>query len=141
MYKNFKSAWFNCLDEPMSIWTNWWTCPEWVFCPRKPHSFRNEYCTICCGLSEILFWLELVEGSDRPKEMSSDPKHKITIGLLQRLRKTIFSTGKVVILDSGFCVLERSIELKKIGVYTSARIKKCPYWPNYVPGDLIDEHI
>ena len=53
--------------------------------------------------------------------------------------KTTASTGKVVILNSGFCVLQGLIELKKIGVFASALIKKRRYWPKHVPGELIDE--
>ena len=32
--------------------------------------------------------------------------------------------GKVVILDSGFCVLEGLIELRKVGVFAGALINK-----------------
>ena len=32
----FVAAWALCLDESMSFWNNRWTCPGWVFCPRKP---------------------------------------------------------------------------------------------------------
>ena len=46
----------------------------------------------------------------------------------------------MVILDSGFCVLKALIELKKIGVFASALIKKRRYWPKFVPGDTIDKH-
>jgi hypothetical protein len=45
----------------------------------------------------------------------------------------------VVILDSGFCVLQCLVELKKIGVFASAVIKKRRYWPKYVPGEQIDD--
>ena len=112
MAEVFMSGWVCCLDESMSIWTNRWTCPGWVFCPRKPHPFGNEYHTICCGLSGILFRLEMVEGKDHPKELGTDPKNKRTINLLLRLCATIKSAGKVVILDSGFCVLQAIVELK-----------------------------
>jgi hypothetical protein len=42
-----------------------------------------------------------------------------------------------VVLDSGFCVLKGIIELKKMGVYASALIKKRRYWPKDVNGDAI----
>jgi hypothetical protein len=38
MAKIFLAAWVICLDESMSIWHNQWTCPGWVFCPRKPNT-------------------------------------------------------------------------------------------------------
>ena len=46
----------------------------------------------------------------------------------------------VVILDSGFCVLRGIIELKKRGVYASALIKKCKYWPKHIKGAEIKVH-
>ena len=51
-----------------------------------------------------------------------DEKGK-TAALLLRLCKPIFATGKVVILDSGFCVLAAIISLTQFGVFASAMIK------------------
>ena len=45
-----------------------------------------------------------------------------------------------MIFDSGFCVLQALIELRKSGVFTGALIKKQQFWPKYVPGDMIDDH-
>ena len=100
----------------------------------------NEYHSICCGLSGTMFGIELMEGKDTPKELRNTKQFDElgkTAGLLLRLCKGIFSTGKVVILDSGFCVLQAIIELKKKGVYASVMIKKRRYCPNYVAGDSI----
>ena len=36
MNKNFIPGWANCLDESMNVWTNKYTCPGWMFVPRKP---------------------------------------------------------------------------------------------------------
>ena len=111
--ENFVPSWVSCLDESMSIWFNRWTCPGWVFCPRKPHPFGNEYHTIACGMSGILYDFEIVEGKDHPREIPADPMDSLgkTVGLLLRLTKCLYSTGKVVILDSGFCVLQGIVEL------------------------------
>ena len=71
--------------------------------------------------------MEMVEGKDMPKEvkMARNVKRgEETIGLLLRLTRSLYSTGKVVILDSGFCVLRGLIELRKVGVFASALIKK-----------------
>jgi hypothetical protein len=143
MAEKFTPSWVSCLDESMSIWFNKWTCPGWVFCPRKPHPFGNEWHTICCGESGILHAIELVEGKDHPREIPDPPtdKHGKTVGLLLRLCKHMYCTGKVVILDSGFCVLQGIIELKKVGVFASALIKKRRYWPKYIPGDVIDQKL
>ena len=114
-----------------------------MFVPRKPHPFGNEYHTICCGLSRILFRLELREGKDSPKNRARDPMdtYGATVGLLFRLCKPIFNTGKIVVLDSGFCVLTAFVLLKEAGVYAAAVIKKRRYWPKYVDGTLMDTHM
>jgi hypothetical protein len=73
-----------------------------------------------------MFGIEMVEGKDRPKDIPKPDtdKHGPTCGLLLRLCQTMFQSGKVVILDLGFCVLQGLIELRKVGVYASAVIKK-----------------
>ena len=55
------------------------------------------------------------------------------------LNKAMHNTNKIVVLDSGFCILKALLDLKKVGVYTVAVIKKQQYWPKYVPRDNIDE--
>ena len=65
----FIPSWVSCLDESMSTWTNKYTCPGFVFCPRKPKDKGNEYHTICCGLTGIMFGWEIVEGKDRPRQL------------------------------------------------------------------------
>ena len=138
----FTPSWINCLHESISIWINMFSCPGFIFVPRNPHPFGNEYHTICCCKSGILWRLELVEGKDRPAERPPPMFHWTgnTVGLLLRLTQPIHGQGKVVILDSGFCVLKGIVELKKRGVYASALIKKRRYWPKYIPGDVIKAH-
>ncbi len=77
----------NCLDESMSVWTNQWTCPGWMFVPRKPHPKENEYHAMCCGLSAVMYSIELVEGKDRPRQLppKEHSEYGRTIGLLMRL--------------------------------------------------------
>ena len=62
------------------------------------------------------------------------------IGTLLHLTKPVWGTGKLVVLNSGFCVLQGIVELKKKGVYTHALINKRRYWPKHVPGDDIIAH-
>ena len=38
----------SCIDELMSFWTNGYTCPGFMFVPRNPWPFGNEYHSICC---------------------------------------------------------------------------------------------
>ena len=89
---------------------NKFTCPGFVFCPRKPHPKGNKYHTICCGESGILYGWVIVEGRDHPipmgrPEFDTSPNMK-TVGLMLRLMRVLWSTGKTVIMDSGFCVLK-----------------------------------
>jgi hypothetical protein len=144
MVANFTPGWISCLDESMSTWANKYTCPGYMFVPRKPWPFGNEYHTIGCGVCEILYQLELVEGKDEPKEghgrKEFDELGK-TVGLLLHLTKSIWGTAKVVVLDSGFCVLQGIVELKKRGVFAAALIKKCRYWPKWILGMTTSSNI
>ena len=112
MMGQFTLSWVKCLDESMSTWTNKYSCPGWMFVPRKPWPFGNEYHMVC-SLSGILWQMELVEGKDSPSQIV--PKFNNEgkmVGLLLHVLEPIFAKGMVVILDSGFCVLRAIIELK-----------------------------
>jgi len=147
MNENFAASWVCCLDESMSIWLNRWTCPGWIWCPRKPHPFGNEYHDICCGESGIIFRILLREGKDRPRERDNHPDERAyatyssTAKLLMYLCSTIYHSGRVLILDSGFCVLEALLLLRSFGIFASALIKKRRYWPSLVKGDAIEERM
>jgi hypothetical protein len=113
-----------------------------MFVPRKPWPFGNEYHSICCGESSITYCIELVEGKDEPRQRPTkefDDMGK-TVGFLFCCRKPLCYTGKVVILDSGFCVVKGIVELKKKGVYSAALVKKRRYWPKYFRGDEIKDY-
>jgi hypothetical protein len=119
-----------------------WTCPGWMFVPRKPHPMENEYHSICCGVSGIMYAIELVKGKDRPPQRAAEKfsEHGKTTGLLLRLTESIHHSGRVVIMDSGFCELQALVKLASFGVYSSAVIKKRRYWPKYIDGGEIDSH-
>ena len=53
------------------------------------------------------------------------------------LTKSIYNTGRIIVLDSGFCILQGLIELRKIGLFAHAVIKKRRYWPRYVKGNIL----
>ncbi len=112
--KNMASvlSWILCLNKSMSIWNSMFTCPGWVFCPRKPHPFGNKYHTVCCTKSVVLTHIELVEGKDCQKELSFAAKGK-TFCLLLCLLEPYFTSGCYIVLDSGFCVLKGIMELLK----------------------------
>ena len=142
MEENFCPSWISVLDESMSKWLNEHTCPGFMCVSRKPWPLGNEWHTICCANSGVMFAVELVEGKDRPSQLGNfafSQKGK-TVGLLQRLTKSLWHTSKTVILDSGFCVLQGIVELRKRGVFAAALIKKRRYWPKHIRGDEIIAH-
>ena len=142
MVGNFVPGYVNCLDESMSIWTNKFTCPGFMFVPRKPWPFGNEYHTICCCTSGIMWGIDLLEGKDHPRALGQQEFVNMgsTVGLLLQMLAPIFHKGYVVILDSGFCVLKAIIELRKKGIFSSALIKKRQYWPKFIHGNDIKAH-
>ena len=143
MDEEFVASWISCLDESMSKWLQKWTCPGFMFVPRKPWPCGNEYHSICCSISGTMYRIELVEGKDAPPQATAAKEYNElgkTVGLCMRLTKPIHGTGNVVVMDSGFCVLQAIVELRKAGVFSSAMIKKRRYWPRYVKGEQIKEH-
>ena len=54
--------------------------------------------------------------------------------------ESIFSTGKRVVIDSGFFVSKGITALLEFGVYDDSLIKKRKYWPKGVPGDAIVQY-
>ena len=88
-------------------------------------------------LDAILSALSLAVVSCR-SNLSRNETH---CGLLLRLTKVLHKTGKLVVLDSGFCVLKALVELKKQGVFASAVIKKRRYWPKYCAGGAIQYYV
>jgi Transposase IS4 len=89
-----------------------------------------------------MFGVEIVEGKGTPRKKPPKEFESLgkTVGLLLRLTKPLWGTAKMVVLDSGFCVLKGIIELKKRGVFAALLIKKRCYWPKYVAGNMIKAH-
>jgi hypothetical protein len=141
MAKAFSPSYISCLDESMSPWTNPFSCQGYIYVPRKPHPFGNEYHSVACGLSRIMWAIELVEGKDGPHGAKKfDERGGKTVGLLLRMTATHWYSGMCLVLDSGFCVLKALIELRKVGIYAASVIKKRRYWPKYIDGDNIIAH-
>ena len=127
----------------MSVWFNRWTCPGWMFVPRKPHPFGNEYHTLCDGMWGVLYHLELVEGKHRLSELPQPKFSEFgkTVGLVLRCCSSLFTTGKCVIMDSGFFVLDALTRLRTNGVFALIMVKKKGSWPRRIDGDGIKEHM
>ena len=91
----FLASWAIYLDMSMSmsICHRRWTCPVWIFFPRKPHPFGNEWHTACYALSGIWFVVELVEGKAHPRQygpLGFEDLGGKTVGLLFRMMKQYF---------------------------------------------------
>ena len=54
--------------------------------------------------------------------------------------KTLYGTGKALVMDIGFCVSRGIFELEQKGVYGASLIKKKIYCPKGDPGAAIDAH-
>ena len=79
-----------------------------MFVRRKPHPFVNEYHTIASDKSKVIYNVEIVEGEDHPRVMGKKEFEEkgAAAGLLVRMTKPLWGAGKVVVMCSGFCVLE-----------------------------------
>jgi hypothetical protein len=86
--------------------------------------------------------MEMVEGKKRAKDLGKMEFESLgkTVGLLLRMTRPIWNTGRIVILDSGFCVLSGIVELAKRGLHGGALIKKRRYWPKWILGEEIKAH-
>ena len=104
--------------------------------------FGNEFHDVGCALSNVIWQVNLCEGKDQPAHLGTKEYDELrsTVGTLLHLTKPIHGTGKVFVLDSGFCVLQGLVELKKKGVFAHALIKKRRYWPKHIPGEDIIAH-
>jgi Transposase IS4 len=72
-----------------------------------------------------MYAVELVEGKDRtPQIIKQFENLGKTVGFLLCLTRNIWNSGKMVVLDSRFCVLQGTIELRRRGVFAAAVIKK-----------------
>ncbi len=149
--QNYIPFWLSCLDKSMNLWLDKY-CPGFMHVPRKPHPFGNEFHIICNGDQgrSILWHAELVEGKDHPLKangmwaFSCELKHASiskTAALMLCTTQPVHRKGKVVMMDSGFCVAVGIVELHKCRVFGQLLIKThCRYWPKYVPGNKINNY-
>ncbi len=103
--------------------------------PRKPHLFSNECHTICDGDQgrTILWHLEFVEGKDCPKKPNGEwafyceferASISKTVALMLCMMEPIHRKGKVVTMDSGFCVAAGIVEMHMCQFFGQVLIKK-----------------
>ena len=64
MAHNVSPSWINAIDKSMSKWVSEYTCPGFMYVPRKPRQFGNEYHDAGCADSDIIWQVDLREGKD-----------------------------------------------------------------------------
>ncbi len=115
--------------------------PGNMYVARKPHPVGNEYHTICDAGTGILFKMELVEGKSRPPELGKpafeEAHNSKTTGLVLRMTDELAGSGRVVVMDSAFCVMKAVVAMQQRGIYVTTVAKKRSYWPRDIPGDDI----
>lgn len=143
----FSASWLVCVDESMVVFYNKYA-PGWIAVKRKPHPLGNEYHTVACCESKIIFFMELVEGKDKPKEGAhSEAQFEKDFGskiaaLVVRMTTPIWGSGRAVLLDSGFGYIPSVVQLKNKGLYATAVIKKKRAWPKHTQAeDAIQEMV
>ena len=111
--------------------------------PCKPYPFGNEYHTIVCAKSKVIYNVDIVEGKDWPRVMGKKEfeEKEYMDGLMVIKTKKLWGTGKVVVMNIGFYVLERLISMVEKGVLELALIKKWRYWLKGVTADEIIWHM
>ena len=111
-------------------------------CATKTMAIRKRVAYNCLIWLWYLFFVKLVEGKDAPEECP--PKQYSekweNMSLILRLTKKLHGTGEIVLLDSGFCVLQGLVDIEKKGVYGAALTKKRWYWPRYIDWKIIKAH-
>ena len=55
-----------------------------------------------------------------------------TIELLLRMTQGIWISSRVIILNSGFCILIGIVEMSKVGLFASLLDKRKRYWPKNI---------
>ena len=119
--ENYIPSWLSCLDESMNSWLDKF-CPGFMTVPRKPHPLGNEYHSIADGDAgkPIMWRIKIQEGKDRTKDetgkwafryafegknATTGRKYTKNSSLMCEMTVPIHGTGKIVTMDSGFCVV------------------------------------
>jgi len=106
MVEKFSPSWISCLDESMSKWLGQYMCPGFMCVPRKPWPYGNEYHTIACRESQIIYNADLVEGKDEPRQC---PQKKLSLekqlAVCSDCQSHFFTQARLLFLILGFVFL------------------------------------
>ena len=81
----------------------------------------------------MVFFVKIVEGKDLPNDRGNpdfEADYRATGGMIMRMKKSLFGTGKAVAMDSGFFVLKGLLGMLVHGVYGKMVIKKKDIGPS-----------
>ena len=112
---------------------------------HKPHLFGTIYQKINYGGPGYIFDADNCKGKDAPKEPSivyiNTNNHGQTSILCLCLCKPLYFTGKALVLDSVFCVLQCLIEIKKLDVFDISSMKAWCSFPKYVNSKEMEDQM
>ena len=101
------------------MWKNKFICPGFIFFPSKPHPKGNNFHTIFCGESGIMYGWDIFEVRDHLISMGQyefdRSTHMKMVGLVLQLTRAIWVTGKAVVMNSCFCLLKGIFENEEEG--------------------------
>ena len=137
--KVFEPSWVIMLDESMQERISKCTCPARMCVGHKPYPFGNERHSIACGLSDIMWFADIVERRYRPFDQGRPEFDEIgkTVGTMLQCTRPIWKFSKVIILDLVLCVTKGLVEFLKKGVFGVAIINNL----RYLPASIKDEEI
>lgn len=139
MCRVFRPSWVVTVDESMVAWTAQDSMPHFVFVGRKPTPTGQECHDIACGLSSIIFVLDIV--ARIPSELKPfEDRYKATAALVLNLcnQSDLFDDRpRLLIGDSAFPSIELMKELKAHGIHSIFALKKQSGWRQGVPGDHV----
>ena len=146
---NYTTSWLSCLDESMNYFLDKF-CPGFMIVTRKLHPLGNEYHSIADGDEgyHVMYQIKIQKWKDRPKDANGkwafppkfegeNPntvrKYTKTSSLMCDTTVPLHGTGRIVSIDSGFCVTVGILHLHEHGVYRKSLIKNRNYWPKGCP--------
>ena len=90
MELEFLPSWINAIDESMSKWLNEYTCLGFMYVPRKPWKFGNEWHDAGCCSSDVIWSINLQEEKDHPQHLGEKKYNGMgrTVGTLLHLMKS-----------------------------------------------------
>ena len=118
MAAHFNPLWVSILYESIQEWINRYTSLGYIFFPREPHFLGNDSHKIVCAKSQIIYNVEIMKDNIQPRVMGKkDFEEKVTTAILMvRMTNPVWGTGKVVVMDRRFCVLEVFVSMVYKGV-------------------------